>query len=153
MSPLDATNASFIMGFIVFVSSRRDTASQYGKGRNISVSRLRYSANHNALDSWPIRARLASQKMSFVKIDAEHRGATIMHNMWKIMCFLNFKPHKHIALHQIHKIMFFLATSYDPFKRWVNIKQSSCIKAVLATDVWEWQLWFINNASRNWLNL
>ncbi len=32
------------------------------------------------------------------------------------MCFLNFKPHKHIALHQIHKIMFFLATSYDPFK-------------------------------------
>ncbi len=31
------------------------------------------------------------------------------------MCFLNFKPHKHIALHQIHKIMFFLATSYDPF--------------------------------------
>ncbi len=25
------------MGFIVFVSSRRDTASQYGKGRNITV--------------------------------------------------------------------------------------------------------------------
>ncbi len=51
MSPLDATNASFIMGFIVFVSSRRDTASQYSEGRYISVSRLRYSANHNALDS------------------------------------------------------------------------------------------------------
>ncbi len=33
------------MGFIVFVSSRQDTASQYGKGRNISISRLRYSAN------------------------------------------------------------------------------------------------------------
>ncbi len=49
------------MGFIVFVSSRQDTASQYGKGRNISVSRLRYSANHNALDSWPTRAHLASQ--------------------------------------------------------------------------------------------
>ncbi len=32
------------------------------------------------------------------------------------MCFFYFKPHKHIALHQIHKIMFFLATSYDPFK-------------------------------------
>ncbi len=45
MSPLDATNASFVMGFIVFVSSRQDTASQYGKGRNISISRLRYSAN------------------------------------------------------------------------------------------------------------
>ncbi len=29
--------------------------------------------------------------------------------------FFNLKPHKHIALHQIHKIMFFLATSYDPF--------------------------------------
>ncbi len=49
------------MDFIVFVSSRRDTASQYGKGRNISVSHLRFSANHNAPDSWPIRARLASQ--------------------------------------------------------------------------------------------
>ncbi len=61
MSPLDATNASFVMGFIVFVSSRRDTASQYSKGCNISVSRLRYSANHNTLDSWPISlAGLAS---------------------------------------------------------------------------------------------
>ncbi len=39
MFPLDATNASFIMGFIVFVSSRLDTASQYGMGRNISISR------------------------------------------------------------------------------------------------------------------
>ncbi len=39
-----------------------------------------------------------------------------MYSMWKIMFFFfNFKPHKHIALHQIHKIMFFLATSYDPF--------------------------------------
>ncbi len=40
----------------------------------------------------------------------------LMYSMWKIMCFLNLKNHKHIALHQIHKIMFFLATSYDPFK-------------------------------------
>uniref|UniRef100_A0A671SER8 Tyrosine-protein kinase n=1 Tax=Sinocyclocheilus anshuiensis TaxID=1608454 RepID=A0A671SER8_9TELE len=32
----------------------RYTASQYSKGRNISVTRLKYSANHNALDSWPI---------------------------------------------------------------------------------------------------
>ncbi len=73
MSPLDATNASFIMGFIVFVSSRRDTASQYCEGRNISVSRLKYRANQNAsnqnaLDSWPIRARLASQNDELCKI-------------------------------------------------------------------------------------
>ncbi len=67
MSPLDATNASFIMGFIVFVSSRRDTTSQYGKGRNIFVSRLRYPANHNALNSWSIRARLTSQKDELCK--------------------------------------------------------------------------------------
>ncbi len=73
MSPLDATNASFIMGFIVFVSSRRDTASQHGKGRNISVSRLRYSANHNTLDSWPIRARLASQNDELWHV-SERRG-------------------------------------------------------------------------------
>ncbi len=38
MSPLNATNASFIMGFIVFVS-RQDMASQYGKGHNIFVTR------------------------------------------------------------------------------------------------------------------
>ncbi len=38
-----------------------------------------------------------------------------MYSMWKIMCFLNLKTCKHIALHQIHKIMLFLATSYDPF--------------------------------------
>ncbi len=31
------------------------------RGRTISISRLRYSANHNALDNWPIRARLTSQ--------------------------------------------------------------------------------------------
>ncbi len=67
MSPLVATNASFIMGFIVFVSSRRDMASQYGKGLNISVTRLRDSANHNALDSWPIRARIASQNDELCK--------------------------------------------------------------------------------------
>ncbi len=67
MSPLDATNASFIMGFIVLVSSRRDTSSQYSEGHNISVSRMRYSANHNELDSWPIRARLASQNDELCK--------------------------------------------------------------------------------------
>ncbi len=62
------------MDFIVFVSSCWDTASQYGEGRNISVSRLRYSANHNALDSWPIRARLASQNDELWKIGAFQKG-------------------------------------------------------------------------------
>ncbi len=37
------------------------------------------------------------------------------------MCFLNLEPRKHIALHQIHKIMFFLATPYYPFKKHVII--------------------------------
>ncbi len=67
MSLLNATNASFIMGFIIFVSSCWDTASQYGEGRNISVSRLRYSANHNALNSWPIRAHLTFQNDELCK--------------------------------------------------------------------------------------
>ncbi len=53
--------------FIVLVSSCRDTVLQYGKGRNISITRLRYSANHNALDSWPIRAHLASQNDELCK--------------------------------------------------------------------------------------
>ncbi len=53
--------------YFFFVSLRRDTASQYGKGRNISITRLRYSANHNALDSWPIRAHLASQNDELCK--------------------------------------------------------------------------------------
>ncbi len=65
MSPLDATNASFIMGFIVLVSSHRDHNTV--RGRNICVTCLRYSANHNALDSWPIRARLASQNDELCK--------------------------------------------------------------------------------------
>ncbi len=55
------------MGFIALVSLHRDTASQYGEGRNISVSRLRYSANHNTLNSWPIRERLASQNDELCK--------------------------------------------------------------------------------------
>ncbi len=67
MSPPYATNTLF-MSFIVCVSSCRDTASQYDKGRNILVSRLRYSANHNALDSWPNRAHLASLNDELCKI-------------------------------------------------------------------------------------
>ncbi len=70
---MDATTAWFIMGFIVFVSLGH--TSQYGEWRNISVSRLRYSANHNAPDSWPIRAHLVSGVMSFVKNDVFKKGA------------------------------------------------------------------------------
>jgi len=46
-----------------------------------------------------------------------HGGETIMYSMWKIRCFFFFylKPHEHISSHQIHKIIFFLAASYDPF--------------------------------------
>ncbi len=54
--------------------SRRDTTSQYGKGHNISISRLKYSANHNALDSWPIRACLASQNNEFGKTNAFYKS-------------------------------------------------------------------------------
>ncbi len=67
MSPLEATNALFVMGCIILVSSCREMPSQYGEGRNISVSRLRYSANHNALDSWQIRACVASQNDELCK--------------------------------------------------------------------------------------
>ncbi len=37
----ECNDASFIVGFIVLVLSRRDTASQHGKGRNISVTHFR----------------------------------------------------------------------------------------------------------------
>ncbi len=112
-------NTSFIMGFIVFVSSCRDMALQYSEGHNISISRLRYLAKHNALDIWPIRAHFASQNNELCKKyvcfrKVGHRGAF----------FFYLRPHKHIALHQIHKIMFFLATSYDPLS--VIFGDSSC---------------------------
>ncbi len=96
--------------------------SKYGKGRNISIKHLRYSANHNALDSWPIRAHRGFQNDELCKKltrfrKAGQRGATIMYSMWNITCFFNLKPRKHIALHQIHKIMLFLTTLFYPFKR------------------------------------
>ncbi len=57
--------------------------------------------------------------MSFVKIDAFQKGGAerINNNVQYVEnnVFLNLKPCKHIALHQIYQIMFFLATSYDPF--------------------------------------
>ncbi len=72
------------MAFIVFVSSRRDTASQFGKGRNISVSRLLYSANHNALDSWPISMHLTFRNDELCK---NCHGATIMYTVEKNVFF------------------------------------------------------------------
>ncbi len=95
--------------------------SKYGKGRNISITRLRYSANHNALDSWPIRAHRAFQNEELCKNRrvSERRGRE-EYGMWKIMCFFNLKPRKHIALHQIHQIMLFLAPSYDSFNSKLN---------------------------------
>ncbi len=41
--------------------------SKYGKGCNISVTRLKNSANHNALDSWPIRAHSTFQNDELCK--------------------------------------------------------------------------------------
>ncbi len=83
-----------------------NTASQYGKGSNISVSRLRYLANHNVLDSWPIRANLASQNDDIflnLRISERRSNNNVQYN--KSCVFLTLKKHKHIALHQIHKIM------------------------------------------------
>ncbi len=108
MSPLDATKISFIMGFIVFVSSHRVTAPQYGEGRNISISRLRYSANHNAPDSWPIRARLASQNDELCKNQPVSERQRSNNNVQyvKINVFLNFKPHKHITPNTQNNLLF-----------------------------------------------
>ncbi len=91
------------------------------RGRNISISLLRYSAHYNALESWPIRARLASQNDELCFRKADHIGATIMYIMYVENNVFNLKPHKHIALHQIHKIMLFLAT---PFKTDSSLKMS-----------------------------
>ncbi len=41
--------------------------SKYGKGHNISVTRLRYLANYNALNSCPIRAHLTFQNDELFK--------------------------------------------------------------------------------------
>ncbi len=68
-----------MVGFVVFVSSCRDMASQHGKkgGAQRNNNNVQYVDNN-----------------------------------------VFFELRKHIALHQIHKIMLFLATSYDPFKHY-----------------------------------
>ncbi len=57
--------------------------------------------------------------MSFLKIDVFQKGGPERsnNNVWYVEnnVFFYFNPLKHIAWHQIYKIMFFLASSYDPF--------------------------------------
>ncbi len=60
------------MCFIVFVSSRRDTASQYSEGRNISISRIRPITTHWIAGQ--SEQALLLRTMSFVKIDAFQKG-------------------------------------------------------------------------------
>uniref|UniRef100_A0A672P3M3 Disco-interacting protein 2 homolog B-A-like n=1 Tax=Sinocyclocheilus grahami TaxID=75366 RepID=A0A672P3M3_SINGR len=71
MSPLDATNASFVMGFYWFCL--------VSPGHGITVWD---SANHNALDSWPVRAHLAFQTNELCKNRrvSEMRGIEDPHN-------------------------------------------------------------------------
>ncbi len=169
MSPLDVTNVSFVMGFIVFVSSCRDTASQYSEGRNISVTWLRYSANHSALDSWPIKARLASQNDELCKnrCFSERRSieeyTTIMYHMWKIICFFTLNHINTLYYTKYTKQCSFLATAYDPFnacfaelwsqvtwlETWLGLKSqiwglATWLKTLttMTRDLtWTWALW------------
>lgn len=61
---------------------------------------LWYLANHNALDSWPIREHCAYQNSErFIK-------ARVMYGMCKIMCFLNRNCVKFIFGHK-SKLIFF----------------------------------------------
>ncbi len=66
--------------------------------------------------------------MSFVNIGAFQKGGAKRSNnnvqyVENNVFFFYLEPCKHIALYQMHKIMLFLATSYDPFKSlWVKQK-------------------------------
>ncbi len=121
MSPLDAKKHLVYNGFYCFCVVA--CALQYGEGHNISISRLRYLAKHNALDIWPIRAHFASRNNELCKNMFVSERLDIEEH------FFFLKPHKHIALHQIHKIMFFLATSYDPLS--VFFGDSGCSAFIL----------------------
>ncbi len=68
--------------------------SKYGEGRNICVTRSRYSANHNALDSRPIRAHSATQNDELCKSNTLQKdGAERNENN-----VVFFTIRKHIAL-------------------------------------------------------
>ena len=73
----DTTRNHVYDGFYVYVSLLRpDKASQYVKRHNIYVTCLRHSANHNTLDSWPIRAHLAFQTDELCKNRRVSEGET-----------------------------------------------------------------------------
>ncbi len=76
------------------------------------------NTNHNAPDSCPIRTCLASQNDELCKNwrVSERQGKEEQNNVQYVENNVFFEPRKHIALHQIHKQMLLLATSYDPFK-------------------------------------
>ncbi len=81
------------------------------RGRKISITRLRFLTNQNALDSWPIRAHLAFQSDELCKNRdiSERLGKNIRYVENNVLT-LNFILKK---LHQIHKIMLFVAFSFD----------------------------------------
>ncbi len=75
---------------------------------------------------------LCKARMSFVKIYTFQKGGAERSNN-KVRCvensvFFSFKPCKHIAFHQIHKIMLFFASSYDPFKNKCDFTEK-CLKS------------------------
>ncbi len=63
------------------------------RGRNISVTCLRFLANQNALDSWPIRAHLVFQSDELCKNRdiSERRGKNIRYVENNVLT-LNFTP-------------------------------------------------------------
>ncbi len=72
------------------------------------ITQLRFSANHNALDSWPIRAHLAFRNDELCKNQrvSERQGREKQQYVENYV-FFNLKLRKHIALHQIHQRMLF----------------------------------------------
>ncbi len=68
-------------------------------------------------DSWPIRAQHTSQNDELCKNGRVSEGAQRSNiNVRNVENYLNFTLKcVNIELHQIHKIMLFLASSYDPF--------------------------------------
>uniref|UniRef100_A0A671MAJ7 B-cell receptor CD22 n=1 Tax=Sinocyclocheilus anshuiensis TaxID=1608454 RepID=A0A671MAJ7_9TELE len=80
---------------------KENQSSAVGSGQSFSAlqSGRFYCEAHN---------QYGSQRSDAVTVTVH--GETIIYSMWKIMCFFNLKPHKHISLHQIHKIMFFLSS-------------------------------------------
>ncbi len=63
-------------------------------------------------------------------------GCSVLQYIYKIY------SGKHMALHQIHKIMLFLASSYDPFNIFnIQIKTVCAVKNTVHFSIW--QLFFV----------